>query len=150
MLDLLLVIGSFTRLRMEQVPAAVAAVGAGVLFYFTTKPIQGPFDYTFQIAEALLRGHAGLASKPPSWLNEFVLAQDRYYSVFPLGAVLVNIPAVILVKLGLVHGWPAHGLAATIAAGCTFFFHRLTYVREDIVAPRRLLLAIFPVFATWM
>jgi len=150
MLDLLLVIGSFTRLRMEQVPAAVAAVGAGVLFYFTTKPIQGPFDYTFRVAEALLRGHLGLTSKPPSWLNEFVLAPDRYYSVFPLGAVLVNIPAVILVKLGLVHNWPAHGLAAIIAAGCTFFFHRLTYVREDIVAPRRLLLAICPVFATWI
>jgi hypothetical protein len=148
MLDLLAVINSLTRLRMEQMTAVITAVSAGVLFYCTTKPVQGHFDYTFRIADALLRGHAGLASKP-SWLNEFVLVHDRYYSVFPLGAVLANIPAAIAFKLGLVRAWPARGLAAAIAAGCTFFFYRLTCVRGDITGPRRVLLAVFPVFATW-
>lgn len=149
MLDLLAVIDSLTRLRMEQMTAAITAVIAGVLFYCTTKPVQGHFDYTFRIADALLRGHAGLATKPPSWLNEFVPVHGRYYSVFPLGAVLANIPAAIAFKLGLVRAWPARGLAAAIAAGCTFFFYRLTCVREDITALRRVLLAVFPVFATW-
>jgi hypothetical protein len=128
--------------------AAGLAVIAGVLFYLSTKGTQGHFDYTFRVAEAFLRGHAGLHKPPPSWLNEFIPLGGRYYSVFPFGAVLANIPAALLKKIGLVHDWPARVSAALLAAGCVYFFYRLSFVAEMSRA-RRILLALFPVFGTW-
>ena len=85
---------------MEKSAARSPRVIAGVLFYCTTKPVQGHFDYTFRVADALLRGHAGLATKPPSWLNEFVLVHGRYYSVFPLGAVPQTFRRASRMKMG--------------------------------------------------
>jgi len=128
--------------------AAIVALLAGLAFYFSTKAVHNHFDYTYRIALELLRGHVGLTGKPPSWLSEMVPAGGKYYSVFPLGAVLANIPVALLRKIGLVHAWPAHELAAAIASGCVFFFYRLSHVLE-ISRPRRILLALFPVFATW-
>jgi hypothetical protein len=81
-------------------------------------------------------------------LSEMVPANGEYYSVFPLGAVLVNIPAALAVKAGLFHTWPGHELAAVIAGACIYFFYRLSHVVEMSRA-RRVLLALFPVFATW-
>jgi hypothetical protein len=129
--------------------AFAVAISAGALFYFTTKPSHAHFNYTFRVAQALLRGEAGLTEQPGSWLNEFVLANGRYYSVFPLGAVLVNIPAAVGVNFGIVSGWPARGMAAAVAGGCTFFFYGVTRIRPEITTPRRILLALFPIFATW-
>jgi len=105
--------------------AAVVAVLAGTVFYFSTRTTQHNFDYTYPIALALLRGHAGLADAPPPWLDELVPVGGKYYSVFPLGAVLVNIPVALLRKIGLIHNWPAHELGAAVAAGCVYFFYRL-------------------------
>ncbi|HEX8897193.1 MAG TPA: hypothetical protein VF751_00720, partial [Chthoniobacterales bacterium] len=89
---------------------------AGVVFYFSTKPGHAHFDYTFRVAQALLRGHTGLNYQPGSWLNEFIPLMGKFYSVFPLGAVLANIPVALLRKMGLIHEWPARGFVALIAA----------------------------------
>ena len=124
------------------------ALVASTLFYFSAKAPQSYFDYTFRIALSLLRGHAGLNTPPPSWLSEMVPAGGKYYSVFPLGAVLVNIPAAVLRRIGLVHAWPARELAAAIAGGCVYFFYRLSHLME-MTRARRVLLALFPVFGTW-
>jgi len=121
---------------------------AGVLFYFSTKPDHAHFDYTFRVAQALLRGHAGLNHHPGSWLNEFIPLAGKFYSVFPLGAVLANIPVALLRKMGLVHEWPARSFAALIAALCVYFSYCLTLV-SPMARPRRILLALAPVFATW-
>jgi hypothetical protein len=128
--------------------AASVAVLAGALFYFSTRAVHQHFDYTYRIAQALLRGHVSLIGAAPSWLSELVPIGGKYYSVFPLGAVLVNIPVALLRKIGLIHQWPAHELAALLAAGCVFFFYRLSHVAE-ISRARRVLLALFPIFATW-
>ena len=128
--------------------AAVVALLAGTVFYFSTRATQHDFDYTYRIALALLRGHAGLAGAPPPWLDELVPVGGKYYSVFPLGAVLVNIPVALLRKIGLIHNWPAHELAAAVAAGCVYFFYRLSHVGEMSHA-RRVIVALFPIFATW-
>ena len=128
--------------------AAVLALLAGTAFYFSTKAAHHDFDYTYRIALALLRGHAGLTGAQPSWLSELVPVGGKYYSVFPLGAVLANIPIALLRKMGLIHNWPAHELASVLAAGCVFFFHRLSYV-ADLSHARRVLVALVPIFATW-
>jgi hypothetical protein len=128
--------------------AAIVALLGGVLFYFSTKPAHQHFDYTYRIALAILHGQTGISGPKPGWLNELVPGDGKFYSVFPLGAVLTNVPAALLRKIGLVHNWPAGGLAAAIVAGCIYFFHRLTYLKE-MSQPRRILLALFPIFATW-
>src|SRR4029450_8637366 len=61
---------------------------AAIAFYFSTKPILQHLDYPPRIALALMDGHLGVQSRPPSWLNEMVPLNGSYYSVFPLGAVL--------------------------------------------------------------
>ncbi|MDQ6808070.1 MAG: hypothetical protein M3Z64_01380 [Verrucomicrobiota bacterium] len=134
--------------RNDRFLAAGLAVLAGVLFYLSTKAVQGHFDYTFRIAQAMLRGHAGLSKPPPSWLNEMVPFGGKFYSVFPLGAVLVNLPVAILRRIHLIRDWPGRAVAATIAGGCVYFAFLLSFVRE-MSRPRRVLLALFPVFATW-
>jgi hypothetical protein len=128
--------------------AAAVALLAGTVFYLSTRAAHHDFDYTYRIALALLRGHVGLTGTPPSWLSELVPVGGKYYSVFPLGAVLVNIPVALLRKIGLIHNWPAHELAAALAAGCVYFFYRLSHVAEMSHA-RRVIVALFPVFATW-
>src|SRR5439155_20305169 len=128
--------------------AAAISLLAGIFFYFSTSPDQHVFDYTHRIAQAFLSGHVGLLGSPGSWLPELVPVGKEYYSVFPLGAVLVNIPTAILQKMGLVRSWPARELAAALAAGCVYFFYRLSHVAEMSRA-RRVLLCLFPIFATW-
>lgn len=129
--------------------AASLCLVAGFLFYLSTKAAHGHFDYTYRIAQALLSGHVGVFGVQGfSWLNEMVPAGKEHYSVFPLGAVLVTIPTAIMQKMHLVNSWPARPEAAAVAAGCVYFFHGLTYVREMSRA-RRVLLALFPIFGTW-
>ena len=124
------------------------ALVATLAFYFSIKPVHGGFDYTAQIASALLDGHLGLQSRPVSRLNELVPLDGRYYSVFPLGAVLSVVPIAMLQKAGWIHAFPARVVAALIAGGCVFFFFRLSSLEGKSLS-RRILLALFPIFATW-
>lgn len=126
----------------------VLALLTGVVFYFSVQTTQHHFDYTYRIAMRLLRGHVGLATTPPSWLSEMVPMHGHYYSVFPLGAVITNTPFALLRKIGVVDAWPARLLAAAIAGGCVYFFYRLSQVNR-MSSPRRILLALFPIFGTW-
>ena len=81
---------------------------------------------------------------------------DRYYSAFPLGAVLSMIPIALLQKARLIHNFPAHVLASLIAGCCVYFFFQLAKAfganyssLEPSSFGRRILLALFPVFGTW-
>jgi hypothetical protein len=122
---------------------------AALAFYFSTKPGHQHFDYTPRIASALLDGHLGIQSRPPSWLNEMVPFNGNYYSVFPLGAVISVLPITVLQKAGWIHAFPARAVAAFIAGLCVFFFFRLSSLEGRSFA-RRILLALFPVFGTWL
>jgi hypothetical protein len=128
--------------------AVTVSLLAAIFFYFSTRADHGIFDYTHRIAQAFLSGHVGLFGSPGRWLAELVPVGKEYYSVFPLGAVLVNIPTAILQKMGLVRSWPARELAAVLAGGCVYFFYRLSHVAEMSRA-RRVLVSLFPIFATW-
>ena len=132
------------------------SVCAAVAFYFSTNATLHDLDYTTDIASALLRGDLGLREKPPEWLNEMIPHGDRYYSAFPLGAVLSMIPIALLQKARLIHNFPAHVLASLIAGCCVYFFFQLAKAfganyssLEPSSLGRRILLALFPVFGTW-
>ncbi len=134
---------------------------AVIAFYFSTKATLHDLDYTNQIASALLHGQLGLQETPPDWLNEMIPWEGRYYSAFPLGAVLSMLPVALLRNAGLIQNFPGHVLAALIAGLSVYFFFQLAKVFEwDANSPspirsvalspfRRILLALFPVFGTW-
>jgi hypothetical protein len=129
---------------------------AALAFYFSTNPTLHDLDYTLEIASALLRGDLGLREKPPEWLNEMIPYGHRYYSAFPLGAVISMLPVALLQKASLIHNFPARILGALIAGACVYFFFQLakafgpdySSLKPKPLA-RRILLALFPVFATW-
>jgi hypothetical protein len=136
--------------------AAGLSLFAALAFYFSTKATLHDLDYTSQIASALLRGHLGLREKPPEWLNEMIPWGNRYYSAFPLGAVLSMVPIAILQKASLIHNFPGHILAALIAGCCLYFFFQIAKAfgpdyssLEASSLVRRILLALFPIFGTW-
>jgi hypothetical protein len=132
------------------------SVVAAVAFYFSTKATLHDLDYTAQIASALLRGHLGLREQPPEWLNEMIQHGERYYSAFPLGAVLSMLPVALPQKLSLVHNFPGRVIAALIAGCCVYFFFQLARAFGGDYASlkpqpliRRIMLALYPIFGTW-
>jgi hypothetical protein len=128
--------------------AAGLSLLAALAFFFTTKATMHDFDYTARIASALLHGHLGLDRHPGAWLNEMVPFEGKYYSVFPLGAVLSVLPVALLQQAGWIHSFPAQVLTALIAGLCIFFFFGLSSVETKSIA-RRVFLALFPIFGTW-
>src|ERR1043165_3892581 len=105
--------------------ALLVSLFAAIAFYASTKATLQELDYTNQIAQGLLDGQLGLQEKPPDWLNEMIPWEGRYYSAFPLGAVLSMLPAALLRNTGLIQNFPGHFLAALIAGLCVYFFFGL-------------------------
>jgi len=128
--------------------AAAVSLFAALVFYFSTNAIQHDFEYTGRTASALLHRDLGLRNPPPSWLNEMVPRDGRYYSVFPLGAVLSVVPVALLQEAALIHSFPGRVLAALIAGLCVYFFFKLSSLEGQSLG-RRILLALFPIFGTW-
>src|SRR5262249_37440490 len=144
------------RDRREFWVAISLSLFAALAFYFSTNPTLRDLDYTTEIASALLRGDLGLREKPPEWLNEMIPYGDRYYSAFPLGAVLSMVPVALLQKASLIKDFPARILAALVAGACIYFFFQLAKAfgaEYSSLKPkplaRRILLALLPVFGTW-
>ncbi len=136
--------------------ALLVSLFAAIAFYASTKATLRDLDYTNQIASGLLHGHLGLREKPPEWLNEMIPWEGRYYSAFPLGAVLSMLPVALLQNVGLIHSFPGRILAAAIAGLCVYFFFQLANAFGNDYASlkskslaRRIMLALFPIFGTW-
>ena len=143
--------------KIREFPVAMAvSLFAVIAFYFSTKASLHDLDYTNQIASALLHGQLGLREKPPDWLNEMIPKGDRYYSAFPLGAVISMLPAAFLQSMGVIQTFPGHVLATFIAGLCVYFFFQLakafgadhSSIKRESLA-RRIMLALFPIFGTW-
>ena len=132
---------------METIPDCAGDLVA-IVFSLSIRPVHQPFDYTYRIAGTFLDGHLGLNSQPPTWLNEMVPMGGKYYSVFPLGAVLSVLPVALLGEAGFVNRFPGGIVASLIAGLSVYFFYQLAGL-EQISKPRRILLALFPVFGTW-
>src|SRR5947207_4333048 len=132
----------------ELAVAAGLSLFAMFAFYFSTNATLKDMDYTSRIASALVHGELGLRETPPDWLNEMIPQGGRYYSAFPLGAVLSMVPIALLQKAVLIHDFPGRALAAAIAGLCVYFFFHLSVLEGGSLA-RRILLALFPIFGTW-
>ena len=113
---------------------------AAVAFYLTTRPIMAHMDYTNRLALALLDGRMGI-DEHPSWLNELIPMKDGLFTAnYSIGEILSVMPFLFL---------STHCLTALIAGACVFLFYLLSGAEETNVA-RRTMLALFPVFGTWM
>jgi len=143
--------------NIRELPVAIAvSLFAATAFYFSTRATLHDLDYTNQIAAVLLHGQLGLREKPPEWLNEMIPWEGRYYSAFPLGAVLSMLPVALLRSTGLIQSFPGHVLAALIAGLSVYFFFGLAKafgndycnLKTKSLA-RRIMLALFPIFGTW-
>lgn len=141
--------------RGRKVLLVCLLVGTAIVYYFSNPDhhpwyscFSSPYNYTVLIADALLHGHLGLAEHPGSWLNEFVPYQGHFYSVFPLGAVLCMIPVALLRMIHLSNDFPSAAIVAIQAAATVFFCFQLTFLYTEKLS-RRVMLALFPVFATW-
>src|SRR5205823_11596720 len=142
--------------RREYWVAIGLSLFAALAFYFSTNPTLRNLDYTAEIASAFLRSDLGFREKPPEWLNEMIPYGNKYYSAFPLGAVVSMLPVALLEKASLIHNFPARILAALIAGACVYFFFQVakafgpdySSLRPKPLT-RRILLALFPVFGTW-
>jgi hypothetical protein len=124
------------------------SVSAGILYFFSNPNPQHHYDYTFRVAANFLRGQIGFTVPQPSWLNEFVLFDGSYYSVFPLGSVVSMIPFAFLQTIGLIDNMPAAFIAALCAAvSCKFLL--LIARRYDVSNTRCLLMTFGILFGTW-
>ena len=107
-------------------------------------------NYTFMISSALLHGHLGTPFHPP-WLNELVPGPGgEYFSVFPLGAVLSVLPAGFIADIGLLSAYPVNFVVTLIATSSFAFSYALSGLRHDFTPTKRLILASWLVFGTWL
>lgn len=119
-----------------------------LLYYLSNPKPQHYYDYTFRVAENLLRGGVGFTEKQPSWLNEFVPFEGFYYSVFPLGGVLSMVPFALLKVIGMISDMPAAFIAALLAAAACIFL-LLISAKYEHTTQRRILLTLAILFGTF-
>lgn len=121
----------------------------GLIYYFSNLKPQHYYDYTFRVAENILRGSIAFREKPPSWLNEFVPFEGGWYSVFPLGGVVSMMPFAVLKIIGAVEEMPGAFISALSAAVIGLFL-LLIARRYDYGWDRRILLSMAILFGSWM
>jgi hypothetical protein len=123
-------------------------VAALVYFLSNPKP-QSYYDYTFRVADNILRGSVAFKEKPPSWLNEFVPFEGNYYSVFPLGGVVTMMPFAAFKIAGVIKEMPGRFISA-LSAGLICLFLLLIARRYDYDLKKQILLVAAILFGTWM
>lgn len=107
------------------------------------------FDYTFRVAESLLKGSVSVDKTDLSWLNELVPFEGFWYSVFPLGSVITMIPAAILKSFGLINEMPVRTISA-LTASLICLFLILIARNYKLRGSKKLLLIYAVLFGTWM
>jgi len=122
---------------------------SGIVYYFSNPGPQYYYDYTFRVAENILRGSIAFTDRQPPWLNEFVPFESFYYSVFPLGSVVTMIPFAFLKLVGVIDDMPAAFIAA-LSASLIGLFLFLISLRYDSTTQRRVLMTLSILFGTWM
>ncbi|MGC2235968.1 MAG: hypothetical protein WA584_07395 [Pyrinomonadaceae bacterium] len=124
-------------------------LAAGLIYFFSNPKPQNHYDYTFRVADNILRGSVAFKEKPPSWLNEFVPFEGNYYSVFPLGSVVTMMPFALLKVFGVMRDMPAAFISA-LTASLICLFLLLIARRYEYDWDKRILLALAVLFGTWM
>lgn len=123
-------------------------LGVGLIYAFSNPHPQGHFDYQFRIATALLHGKLGL-DEFVSWLTELVPFEGRYYSVFPLGSVLCQIPTALIQQWRGTDENPIRHILAIIVAQIALFALALSARYKDSKLRRGMLIT-WLLFGTWI
>ena len=124
-------------------------IGTFFIYYFSNPNPQYYYDYTFRVADNMLRGSIAFKEKPPSWLNEFVPYDDNWYSVFPLGSVLTMIPFALFKVFRFIREMPAAFISALTASVICLFLTAMS-LRYELERRKRILLVTGVLFGTWM
>ncbi len=127
---------------------AAFLLAVALAFALGNPHLQAHYDYTFRIARALLGGELGL-HKGVSWLNELVPLNGYFYSVFPFGAVLCQVPTAWVQNLRHSADFPARETVAFIGAGIALFAIVLSKRYGDS-SLRRGFLVTWLLFGTWL
>ncbi|HEY0426832.1 MAG TPA: hypothetical protein VGC76_03395 [Pyrinomonadaceae bacterium] len=124
-------------------------LAVGLIYFFSNPKPQNYYDYTFRVADNMLRGQIAFKEKPPSWLNEFVPFEGSWYSVFPLGGVVSMMPFAVFKVFGFIKDMPA-ALISALSASFIALFLFLIARRYDYGSGKRILLSMAILFGTWM
>ena len=124
-------------------------IATAVIYFFSNSTPQNYYDYTFRVAEKMLRGGVGFAERQPTWLNEFVPYEGAWYSVFPLGAVLSMIPAALLKVTGVINDMPGAWISALLAAAICYLLFKISD-RYNFDLSRKVVLTLAMLFGTFM
>ena len=124
-------------------------VGTGIVYFFSNPNPQFYYDYTFRVAANFFDGRIGFTEKPPPWLNEFVLFENYYYSVFPFGSVLTMLPFAVLKIAGLVTEMPAALISAITTSGIAGFLFLIS-AHYQYTWRKRMLISAAILFGSWM
>ena len=127
----------------------VLSVVTFFVYYFSNPRPQENYDYTFRVADNVVRGEIGYREKPPPWLNEFVPVEGRWYSVFPLGSVLTMVPFALFKLFGFINKMPAAFISA-LTAGLTALFLLLIARNYDYGLKKIILFCSAILYGTWM
>ena len=119
------------------------------IYYYSNPQPQFYYDYTFRVADNILRGAIGFHEKPPTWVNEFVPFEGNWYSAFPLGSVLTMIPFAFFKLVGFIYEMPASIIAALTAGAICFFLLKIAE-QYEFEWGKRILLVCGILFGTWM
>ena len=124
-------------------------LAVGIIYYFSNPKPQDYYDYTFRVADNILRGEIAFKEKPPSWLNEFVPFEDNWYSVFPFGSVVTMMPFAVFKLAGVINEMPA-ALISALTASLICFFLLLLSQKYDLDWSKRILFTLVVLFGSWM
>ncbi len=124
-------------------------VGTGVVYYFSNPNPQRQFDYTYRFAEIFYQGKIGFDQQPPSWLNEAVPFEGKWYTVFPYGSVLSIMPFAFLKFVGISEEMPASFIGGFLASVICLFLFLISRYYEHTPG-KRVLLVLGIMFGTWL
>lgn len=124
-------------------------LAVGIVYYFSNPKPQNYYDYTFRVADNVLRGEIGFKEKPPSWLNEFVPFEENWYSVFPFGSVVTMMPFAVFKVAGIIKEMPAAFISA-ITASLLCLFLLLISEKYRLAFEKKILFTLVILFGTWM
>lgn len=134
--------------NLSEKHVGLLSIGAAVLYFFSNPQSNHFYDYTFRVAENILRGSIAFRDKPPPWLNEFVPFEGLWYSVFPLGSVLSMLPFALLKVAGVIQDMPSALIYAGLAGAACLLLLNIG-ARYELPRLRIVLMALAILFGTF-
>jgi hypothetical protein len=137
--------------KSENIKILIFSLVAGtfLIYYFSNPKPQFYYDYTFRVADNFLHGAIGFSEQPPSWVNEFLPFEGKWYSAFPLGSVLIMIPFAFLKFIGVIYSMPASLISGLTASAICWFLVKISE-HYELEWKKRVLIVCGILFGTWM